>query len=165
MTDRTIRREEYKPTSEYIVVSFLGNRIKPSFRRTEWPLHLTVLNSFLTELPPERLTDKLLIVAFKNTSLSVPAREKAMYGRKNDVSATVLELTDGLKQLHYDLLDTFKHDVEFKAVHFNGATYSPHVSDQRSGSIHGGDVVPLRTLSLIQLSGKVGRVLSTVPLS
>lgn len=149
---------------EYSVVSFLSNSPR-SFRRSSWPLHVTLVGLFHSETPPEQLADKLMIVAFRHKKLSATGMERAYFGRKRDIPVTELSYSNEFKALHLDLIATLGHAIELHSPAFNGEHFSPHVSDQRNGQIAQGQSVTIDSISLVHFSDKDARVLSNVPLN
>jgi len=144
---------------EFLVVCFVEKNLPKEFLSGFWPLHVTIVRPFTTELSAIELTDIVQQVATQYSPLTLRAKSREMFGgRHRDIPVTELEKIPEIQQLHEDLLARFGSRIHFKPPQHD---FRPHVTDQKSGQIAVGDEVHLNTLSLIEEEGNRRVIIET----
>lgn len=149
--------------SKYVIVSFVEPEFPQTFSHADWPLHVTVLRPFSTNLSDDELVEKLQDVCARHSPITTEAKSKELFGPENDVSVTELVNTSELQTLHEEISRIFGSDIEFTAPPY--PNYRPHVTDNNGKSIQVGDTVSLTTISLVALGQDDRTVLVTTSLT
>ncbi len=149
---------------QYVIVHFIRPFPEAIFPRADWPIHLTILGPFGTKEDFMTIADHLKAVASTMKPISIKGSERKMFGRRNDVRATVVKRTPELHALHTALLNRLKPMIELKVPAHNGTGYSPHVSDRPNARLLPDHSALLDSLSLIELLDDRGIVLMSTEL-
>lgn len=134
---------------QYIIVCFLSDNTPSRFLKKNWPLHVTIHRSFFSESTSEELEQALEPVCRSTPTLVQQATNEALFGPRENVPVTELELTHRLEMFHRQVHYSCRPHVK----ELRGPTYPvfrPHVSAQREEAVHPGDSVTLRSLTLIK---------------
>jgi hypothetical protein len=149
---------------EYVVVTFLKPETDPVFKRSAWPVHLTVAGPFFSELEFEPLAQKLKTLCADWKPIVVRGTKRNMFGLRNDVPVTEAERTQELLDFHTKIIDTLNADIRLKVTQHSKAGFMPHVTDRGDVKISPGDAFTLDSISLIELFKDKGFILATIPL-
>lgn len=149
---------------QYVIVAFLRLQSEPIFKRTSWPLHLTILGPFFTNHEFMVLADKMRAVCNEHKPMTLVGKERRKFGRRNDVPATTVERTPELHQLHTKLLERLSDTIELKVLEHSGRNYAPHVSDRMTSKLKQGETITLNSLSLVELLDDKGIIVANAEL-
>ncbi|GAA1777605.1 hypothetical protein GCM10009748_07540 [Agromyces lapidis] len=138
------------------------------FTVAQWPLHVTLVEPFATELDAEVLCGALAVVAREpgRRPISVAVGDDAMFGPRRDILVSLVR--DGgeiaalrgraIAQLRAAGVDLVRPRPDFR----------PHVTAKRHGRVLRGDRLELGTLALVRLrppeTSHHGRILGSWPL-
>jgi len=133
-----------------------------SFPASDWPLHVTIVPPFETELDAEGVA--ALIPRVSPIPVTGSSRER--FGAHRTVPVTVLRESLPLRALHTAAVD---------ALEAAGATirdsrhlrdgFRAHATDQRTGRLHPGEHALLTELSVVaRAPGGLRRVAARIPL-
>ncbi|MGD0284548.1 MAG: 2'-5' RNA ligase family protein [Candidatus Saccharimonadales bacterium] len=150
---------------EYVIVSFLSVPEYTDFKRSNWPLHLTVVGNFYTELKKEELVDLLDKSVAGLKSLTVPSKTRQMFGSKHNLPVTELYRTEELQQFHTTVLNTFNQFIKTKTPQFNNDGYRPHITEKYDHKLTVGDNFQLQNVSLVKLENANALIIKTVELN
>jgi|GEM_PF-3563854 len=151
--------------NEFIIVSFLTERIPDSFERTTWPFHTTILAPFTTDLPPLEVQNILQQAAKEIPPFSTKGKSRELFGRDNTVSVTELYKTPELARLHMALFEAFSDHAAFKSPDWVGENYRPHVTDTQNRQLRVMEEAIIQAISLVELEHTQGLVLYTCELA
>lgn len=119
------------------------------FTVAEWPLHVTLVEPFSTELPAATVAGALARVAAGATMIHAAAGADAMFGRRRDVPVTLVreggELS-ALRERALAALGMVGVDLGRPRPDFR-----PHVTHKDHGRLRFGDRVALECLALIDM--------------
>jgi 2'-5' RNA ligase len=149
--------------SKYVIVSMLEPEFPQEFQSSDWPLHVTLLRPFETEVGAVKLIELLKKISDTHQELSTTGKSKEMFGEKEDVAVTELICTPELQKLHDDIKTAFIDDITFIAHQY--PTFRPHMTEQNGKSINVGEVIALKNLSLIAINAQLRTVLSAIALA
>lgn len=149
---------------QYVIVHFIQPFPEPMFPRAAWPLHLTILGPFTSNEEFPILADHMKMTTPLYKPMVITGCERKMFGRKNDVRATVIKRTSELLALHTALLNSLKSSIQLKVPTHSGTGYSPHISDRPHAKYHQGQTTILDSLSLIEYAGENGVIVATIHL-
>lgn len=138
------------------------------FTVAQWPLHVTLVEPFSTELDGEVLGGALAALADgpDQRPISVAVGEDAMFGPRRDILVSLVRdggeiaaLRSGaIAKLRAAGVDEVRPRTDFR----------PHVTAKRHGRVHRGDRLELGTLALVRLrppeTSHHGRILGSWPL-
>ncbi len=119
------------------------------FTVADWPLHVTLVEPFSTELPAAEVAGALAPIVTGATAIRAAAGADAMFGRRRDVPVTLVR--DGgelatLREAALAALGTTGADLGRSRLEFR-----PHVTHKRHGRLRVGDRVELECLALIDM--------------
>ncbi|MGN7798066.1 2'-5' RNA ligase family protein [Leifsonia sp. 22587] len=116
------------------------------FPAADWPLHVTIVPPFETELSAEGVA--ALLPSVPPIPVTGGARER--FGAHRTVPVTVLRASPALHALHTASVDALEAaDVVLRDQHHLRDGYRPHVTDQRSGRLHPGEHALLTALCVV----------------
>ena len=147
-------------TPRYIIVSFLHGNPPASFGKSMWPLHATIVRPFYLSADPVGIIRELEKLCKGKPEVSSKGIRRSMFGERNDIPVTEIELVTGLDVLHKQLTNIVQTWTD--TVDKSFPVYSPHVSDQDSGSLRLGVEVTIDSVSLVRMDTDERVVLSTV---
>jgi hypothetical protein len=140
-------------SQKYTVVCFFDPQEKShNFAATDWPLHITILDTFKTEWEIATLCKALEDVATETLPFDATPTEKALLGENKDVPVKLLQIKGPLSTLHNKLMklaDT--GSFVFNTPAFVGSGFLPHATDQSNGQVEIGKPYQLRSISLIDM--------------
>ncbi|HSW65697.1 MAG TPA: 2'-5' RNA ligase family protein [Bacillota bacterium] len=126
---------------------FEPHEVGQEYAADKLPLHLTIIDSFETELSAVQLGQKLQELLAHQQSFTVTALSDTMYGPDKNIPVTLLELTPELASLHNKVVTMLEAEgATFKNPHFQKDRFSPHVTAQKDKRIHPGDQVVIGSI-------------------
>lgn len=114
----------------YVIVSFLNIPEISTFRRSNWPFHLTVLGNFYSDSTYDEIEESFVKAAESIKSIKIPVKSKEMFGPNHDIPVTELIRTVEVFNIHKMLLNSLEPIIRLKRPFENGDKYRPHVTDQ-----------------------------------
>ncbi|MFF1635935.1 2'-5' RNA ligase family protein [Leifsonia sp. NPDC058248] len=136
------------------------------FPASDWPLHVTLVPPFETELTPDAV-----VASFPPARpVTVTAGDEALLGAGHTVPVTLIRPADDLLALHAALIDALESaGVRVADQRHIRAGYRPHATAQRSARLRPGETFTIGELALVDRSpaGARGsrRVAARVPLT
>lgn len=121
------------------------------FTVADWPLHVTLVEPFATELSAEAVADALGPVASSASVVHAAAGDEAMFGRRRDVTVTLVRDDGELEALRMRALEAIRIAGVHVDVDPSHAEFRPHVTRKRQGRLPPGDRVVLETLALVDM--------------
>ncbi len=142
-----------KFSQKYTIIQLFENVSKGTqFSSDSWPLHATVVDVFAIGWDLPMMIEKLeaLLVAHKQaTSVTV---EDKLFGPKKQVQVVLLQKTDSLIKLHYDLLDLLQQGkLKLNNPQFAREGFLPHSTVEKHARLNKGDTVTFNALTLIDM--------------
>ncbi|WP_434318857.1 2'-5' RNA ligase family protein [Leifsonia sp. P73] len=140
-----------------------GDVVVPAeFAAGDWPLHITVVPPFQTELE----ADAVAALLPHGPRIPVVAGARASFGHRHAVPVTLVRPSPALLALHTACVDALEAAgaVIADQRHVRGG-YRPHASDQRSAALAPGDHAALTELALVARTPGSRRVAARVPLA
>ncbi len=149
--------------NQFVIVSFLEQDVPASFRKSEWPLHVTILRPFTTEASADDIFGSLKKVGAQTKSIRTVGKSKELFGEHLDVPVVELTLTPELQALRLRIKTKLETQIEFSAPSFD--TFRPHVTDAVSLALAVGDEVFIKAVSLVEIRNDERHVFGTVSFS
>src|SRR5690554_5768470 len=119
----------------------------------EWPLHVTVLPPFTTDVTGTELGRVISTATREQPALHVVAAGDELFGRQHDIPVTVLAQNEQLTALHHKLraaVRPFAAQPDEPA--FTGEGFRPHVTVKSHGRVHEGDAFTLSQLAVVDMA-------------
>ena len=140
-------------SQKYTVVCFFELQEKASnFSASEWPLHVTILDTFKTEWPLPTLCNELRRAALTVTPFNTIPTEEVMLGENQDVSVKLLKSEGGMSALHTTLMELANEgSFVFNTPEFVGNGFLPHATNEIDGQVEVGQLYPLDGISLVDM--------------
>ncbi|MFB9748045.1 2'-5' RNA ligase family protein [Leifsonia shinshuensis] len=141
-----------------------GDVVVPAeFGAGEWPLHITIVPPFQSELD----ADAVAALLPRGPRIPVVAGCRASFGHRRAVPVTLIRPNPALLALHAACVDALEAAgaVVADQRHIR-AGYRPHASDQRFGALAPGDHASLAELAIVERTpGSRRRVAVRIPLA
>jgi hypothetical protein len=136
------------------------------FPASDWPLHVTLVPPFETELAP----DAVVALFPPARPVAVTAGDEALLGARHTVPVTLIRPVDDLLALHAALIDALESaGVGVADQRHILAGYRPHATARRGGRLRPGATFTIGELALVDLApaGARGsrRVAARLPLT
>ena len=132
------------------------------FPAADWPLHVTIVPPFETELSAESVAD--LLPQVPPIPVAGAARER--FGAHRTVPVTVLHDSAVLADLHRVTVDALESaGAAIRDQRHLRDGFRPHVTDQRTGRLHPGEHALLTEVSVVARAPHSQRLIAArVPL-
>lgn len=142
-------------SQKYALIQLLENVPEGyEFAATDWPLHVTIVDVFAIDWTLEEMAKRLEIVSedYSQAHVSSTAQEDTFFGEEKQVQVTLLERTDALKKLHYDVMSVLKlGGLRLNNPEFADDGFRPHATVQKSARLQKGDTVNFTHIALIDM--------------
>ena len=149
---------------EYVIASIKNLPDQQLFKRHNWPLHLTLLGNFYSNIDQD-----LLLKLFSDSSkgirkVKVKCKSKQMFGPNKNIPVMELVKTEELNDIHHGLYEALKTEITLERPYINLKDYRPHVTDQADDKMHINDIFNLDSISLVKLKDETAVILATMKL-
>lgn len=140
-------------TQKYTLIQLLENMPEGTeFPSTNWPLHVTIADTFATRWDVITLINKLCELLENHAQTTTIATNDEYFGPGKQTHVMLLNKTDELIALHYDIIAL----LEQGSVTFNDSKYTkkgflPHATVQSHARLDRGDLVTFNALSLVDM--------------
>ncbi|MGN6425911.1 2'-5' RNA ligase family protein [uncultured Leifsonia sp.] len=133
------------------------------FSGGDWPLHVTIVPPFETELDAPAVAALLP----RSPAVRVVAGERAAFGRHRDIPVTLLHPSPALLALHRDAVRALEAaGARIHDRHHILDGYRPHATRQRRAALDPGDHDTLTELALVERAPRSQRVVAArIPLA
>ena len=123
------------------------------FSMRYWPLHVTLTDVFAIDGNWINLLDDLKLSFDKiQTPLFSEVVANDLFGEDRSIKVKLLMKTDELQNLHDKIIyDLERHGALFNSPQYTKAGFKPHSAEQSTGSLHIGDIVEFRSITLIDM--------------
>jgi hypothetical protein len=140
-------------SQKYTVVCFFEpQEASYNYAAADWPLHVTMLDTFKTDWELTTLCKALGDVAVETAPFSAIPTEKALLGEDKDVPVKLLQIEGPMSALHNKLMGLAdKGSFVFNTPEFVGSGFLPHATNQDDGQVEIGQEYQLKSLSLIDM--------------
>ncbi|MFD4423158.1 2'-5' RNA ligase family protein [Agromyces sp. NPDC058484] len=121
------------------------------FTVADWPLHVTLVEPFLTDVAVADLAAAVSRIAGSAAPVRASAGEEAMFGRRRDVPVTLVRDGGELAALRSGALDALREaGVDLDRIRAR-SDFRPHVTRKRHAYLVPGEHISLDTLALIDM--------------
>jgi hypothetical protein len=140
-------------TQKYAIIQLFEDiSVGTEFPSSNWPLHSTIADTFAMEWDVSTMVEKLTELLKNHERATSIAEDDRFFGDNGEVQVVLLQKTDSLLKLHYDVIELLEqggwkpNDPQFAKEGF-----LPHSTVQPHGRLNKGDEVIFNALSLIDM--------------
>ena len=122
------------------------------FSASNWPLHVTIPDTFATDWDVPTMVEKLTQLLSSRTSATSVVENDRFFGDQRQVRVALLKKTDDLVKLHQDVIKVLErggwkpNDPQFAKEGF-----LPHSTVQKHTRLNKGDEVIFNALTIIDM--------------
>ncbi len=135
-----------------------------------WPLHVTLVDTFAVDWEKTNLFEKLSALLAKQKPVEVVAGDDEYFGPQKQIQVTTLKMTPELQSLHNDIIALFKSvNAVFNEPQYVGEGFVAHSTVQKHARLHKGDIVKIDELTIVDMfphgDGEQRKLLRTIKFS
>lgn len=140
-------------TQKYTIVCFFAaQELGANFSALEWPLHITIIDTFKTDWPVATLIRAVQEVATAIKAFDVLPVAQAFLGVGKDVPVKLIQPNEAIIGLHDKLLALGPDgSFVFNSPEFVGQGFLPHVTDQKDAAVQLGQTYRITNISLVDM--------------
>ena len=98
-----------KFSQKYTIIALLEDKEEGfEYASSNWPLHVTIADTFAVERADSDLDNKLSNLVSKKKPVTGIADHDEFFGAAQDVQVTIIDMGDELVALHYDVIGLLK---------------------------------------------------------
>jgi hypothetical protein len=157
-------------TQKYAIIQLFEHMpVGTLFSSSNWPLHATIVDVFAIDLSLPTMIDELTNVLQPHTNATSIVREDRFFGENGQVQVAILDKTDGLIKLHYDIIERLEQGgLKLNDPQFAKEGFLPHLTVQSHARLNKGDEVIFNVLSIVDFFPDSNpyqrKVLATIPI-
>jgi len=139
--------------SRYVVVAPLTPMaVGDRFITREWPLHVTLVQVFMSDASPGDIALRLDEVAAVAAAVTVVAGDDEHFGRSRTIPVTVIEPSLELDRLHAACVAALDELAPvYENPEYLGDGYRAHVTVKRHQRVSAGEVLTLQQIALVDM--------------
>lgn len=140
-------------TQKYTIVQLIEDLPDGyEYSMKDWPLHVTLADVFAIDGVWTDLLKDLERRFKSQATFFSDLVANDLFGEYRSIKVKLLRKTDELQKLHDNIIRVLeRHDVAFNSPQYTKAGFKPHLTEQSNGSLHIGDIVELRSITLIDM--------------
>ena len=157
-------------TQKYTIVQLLEDMPEGAqFPSSSWPLHATIVGTFAIDWDVPTMIGKLTDLLSHHALAESVAMDDAWLGPTKQTRVTVLQRTNSLIKLHYDVIELIQQGgLVLNTPQYVREGFLPHATVQKHAGLKKGDVITFNALTLIDMfpdqDPHQRRVLKTIPI-
>lgn len=138
-------------TQKYAIIQLFEDMVVGTqFSASNWPLHSTIADTFAIEWDVPTLIEKLTELLDSRAEVVSTAGDDRFFGDNGQVQVVLLEKTEGLQQLHNDVIAMLKQGGwKPNDPQFANEGFLPHSTVQSHGRLNKGEEVAFKELAII----------------
>lgn len=140
-------------TQKYALVQFIDEvDVGYEYISDNWPLHVTVVDTFGTNWSVRQMVDELSEALGACEPAVSKAGDDHFFEENGQTQVVLLEATTGLLNIHQAAIATLaRGDLVLNDPQYALAGFLPHATVQQRARLHKGDRVDFRELSLVDM--------------
>ena len=140
-------------SQKYTIIQLLEDMPEGTqFSSSDWPLHVTIVDTFAIDWDVPTMTGKLESLLADHAQAASAAEGEAFFGPDKQTKATLLEKTESLIALHNNVVELLSEGgLRLNNPQFAGEGFVPHATVQKHDRLHEGDRVAFNTLTIIDM--------------
>jgi hypothetical protein len=140
-------------TQKYAIIQLLeAMKDGTEYLASNWPLHTTIVDTFAIDWDVPTMTRKLTELLSNHARAKTVAEDDTFFGDQGQVQVVLLNKTDDLVKLHYDVIDLLERSgLKLNDPQFAKEGFLPHATVQPHARLTKGDEVNFNALSIIDM--------------
>jgi 2'-5' RNA ligase len=135
-----------------VVLPLLPLRHGDAFTLATWPLHLTLVPTFVVDLDLDAVVAVIQPALARQSALLVTVGGDEGFGRAQRIPVSLIEDSSELIPLHHVLLDGLTAaGAAFDDPDFTGGGYRPHITMTRTARAHPGELLRLGQATVVDM--------------
>lgn len=120
--------------TKYTIVGFVGSATPAQhFNEHNWPLHVTLLDTFKSDWTQDELINQVEQFAQGSASFNLFTAKEGLLGPDKNVPVKLLTIDENLRELHDRLVQLGKvGGFVYNTPEFVASGFVPHITDERS---------------------------------
>ena len=158
-------------TQKYTIIHFLNPLPNGAeFASTDWPLHVTLAETFAIQQDLPTLIDSISTVARHHEPVRTTAVNEANFGPNQDIPVILIDMPPTLMSLHNDIVSSLESNcgASFNNPHYIKDGYVAHSTIRSDTQLHRGDSIIIDSLSIVDMFPDSDpyrrKIISTFPL-
>jgi len=142
-----------KFTQKYTIIMLLEDRPNGyEFSSSNWPLHVTIADTFAVDWDSNNLRDKLSLLVSNHVPVTAIAAHDEYFGSERQTQVTILDTSKGLIELHNKVIALLEEaGAVFNNPEYNNAGFRAHATVQPHARLNEHDAVSLNNLTVIDM--------------
>lgn len=138
---------------KYTIVQLLeGMEVGAQFPSTNWPLHVTIADTFAVEWNKDGLSERLAGLLAGRKPMTAVAADDELFGPEKQTRVTILDMSQELIALHCDLVALLGDaGAVFNDPQFTEDGFRAHATVQPHARLNKGDTVHFTELSIVDM--------------
>lgn len=140
-------------TQKYTIIQLFEDLPEGTqFSSRSWPLHSTIVDTFAIDWDVPTLIKRLgELLALQAQATSV-AEDDELFGAEKQIRVVLLQKTDGLVKLHYDVIELLEEGgLKLNDPQFAHEGFLPHSTVQKHARLNKGDEAVFSALTVIDM--------------
>ena len=139
-------------TQKYTIISPIDVVYEgQSFRSEEWPIHITIADTFAISCIDDYLLNEFQVMN-KKSAIKVVANYETYFGENKDVRVMIFKNSEALLQCHHEIIQKLeKLGAIFNNPEYNNDGFKAHITQRKSNTIAPGAQLELKTLAVIDM--------------
>ena len=122
------------------------------FASNNWPLHVTIADTFAVERVNSDLDNKLFELVSKKKPVTGVTNHDEFFGAAQEVQVTILHMGDELVALHYDVIGLLKScGAVLNDPKYSEEGFRAHLTVQPHARLSIGETVTLTNLAIVDM--------------
>ena len=142
-----------KFTQKYTIITLLEDMAEGTiYLSNDWPLHVTIADTFSINWEIDDLGTKLSVLAPKLKSATAIAAQDEYFGSEKQTQVTILDMSGGLIDLHNGVVSLLKSlGAVFNDPQYMGERFRAHATVQSNARLSMEDVVKFDNLAIVDM--------------
>lgn len=142
-----------KFSQKYTIICLLEEIMEGhEFSSTNWPLHITLADTFSISKSSKDLIRLIVKLAKKFSPINIESTNNEFFGPNQDIKVTVYENNEYITKLHFEILDALQYlGVVFNDPQYTREGYKPHSTVQKHNEIKVGTKELISNLAIVDM--------------
>jgi len=142
-----------KLTQKYTIVALLEDTDEGyQYSSDNWPLHVTIADTFSIELELSKFIQKLAVLANSFKPVVGVGSHTEYFGPEKDIQVTILGRSKELIDMHYSVINLLKEaGVKLNNPQYSESGFIAHATVQQYSQVKIGEEITVNNLALIDM--------------
>ncbi len=142
-----------KLSQKYTIINLLEEMPEGAeFAASDWPLHVTIVDTYAVDWDNGNLRQKLATLAASCPTVTATGAHDEYFGPAQQTHVTILDMSQELIALHYSVVALLKTaGAVFNDPQYTEAGFRAHITVQPQARIHEGQPVTFNNLTIVDM--------------